>query len=286
MAISSTHIVSQQVRIVQPSIRASRASRVVSRTSPSASSPSLQACRLSARASSPLVSLRLSTAKPARGAASGGRTGRLIVLASNNVIIAGAPASGKGTQCEGIVDAFDLVHISTGDMLRAAVAAGTEAGKEAQEYMSAGKLVPDEVIIAMVKDRLGEEDCAERGWLLDGFPRTGVQAQALKDINVSPDHVLLLDVPDEAIIARVVGRRSDPDTGKIYHVDFMPPPPEVAERCIQRADDTEEACRSRLTYYYNNLEAIKEAYADKIKVINGNQDKLVVGEAIKAAMTS
>jgi len=211
------------------------------------------------------------------------RTSRFVVSAKNT-IIAGAPASGKGTQCEGIVQNFGLVHISTGDMLRAAVKAGTDAGKSAKEYMDAGKLVPDEVIIAMVKDRLAEDDCKEKGWLLDGFPRTGAQAEALVEIGVFPECVILLDVPDEELIKRVVGRRSDPETGKIYHVDYFPPPPEVADRCIQRSDDTEEACRERLGYFYANLEAIKNAYSDKLVAINGNQDKALVGEAIKKAM--
>lgn len=213
------------------------------------------------------------------------RATRFVVTAAKNTIIAGAPASGKGTQCEGIVENFGLTHISTGDMLRAAVKAGTDAGKAAKEFMDAGKLVPDEVIIAMVKDRLGEEDCKTKGWLLDGFPRTGAQADALVEIGVSPDVVLLLNVPDEELIKRVVGRRSDPETGKIYHVDYFPAPAgEVADRCIQRSDDTEEACRSRLGYYYENLEALKNAYSDKMVSIDGNQDKALVGELIAKAM--
>lgn len=212
------------------------------------------------------------------------RATRFVVTSSKNTIIAGAPASGKGTQCEAIVESFGLVHISTGDMLRAAVAAGTDAGKSAKEFMDAGKLVTDELIIAMVKDRLDEEDCKSNGWLLDGFPRTGAQADALVEIGVTPDCVLLLDVPDDELVKRVVGRRSDPETGKIYHVEYFPPPADVADRCIQRSDDTEEAVRSRLQQYYLNLEAIKEAYADKLVNINGNQDKGVVGAAIKEAM--
>lgn len=214
------------------------------------------------------------------------RAARFVVTASKNTIIAGAPASGKGTQCEGIVDNFGLVHISTGDMLRAAVKAGTDAGKAAKEFMDAGKLVPDEVIIAMVKDRLSEADCKEKGWLLDGFPRTGAQADALVEIGVSPDYVILLDVPDEMLIKRVVGRRSDPETGKIYHMDFFPPPADIVDRLVHRSDDTEEACRSRLEYYYNNLEAIKAAYSDKLVAIDGDQDKDAVGAAIQKVLSA
>jgi len=153
------------------------------------------------------------------------RATRLVVDASKNTIISGAPASGKGTQCEGIVEKYGLTHISTGDMLRAAVQAGTETGKQADGFMKAGQLVPDAVIIAMVKERLDMDDCKKNGWLLDGFPRTGAQAAALEEIGVEPDCVILLEVPDEELIKRVVGRRSDPETGKIYHMTFFPPPP-------------------------------------------------------------
>ena len=139
------------------------------------------------------------------------------------IIIAGAPASGKGTQCELIREKFGVVHLSTGDMLREASAAGTEVGKLAQEYMSQGKLVPDEVIIGAVKERLAQPDCQQKGWLLDGFPRTGAQAQALVDAGIHADTFIFLDVPDEDLIERVVGRRADPVTGKIYHMKFSPP---------------------------------------------------------------
>merc|ERR1719276_808721 len=128
------------------------------------------------------------------------------------LIIAGAPASGKGTQCEIIKEKYGVVHLSTGDMLRAAVAAETDVGQRAKDFMDAGKLVPDEVIIGVVKDRLDESDCAECGWLLDGFPRTPAQAEALADAGVTADCFIFLNVPDEALIERVVGRRTDPET--------------------------------------------------------------------------
>ncbi|MFN9981871.1 MAG: adenylate kinase family protein, partial [bacterium] len=141
-----------------------------------------------------------------------------------SIIIAGAPASGKGTQCEVIKELYDVVHLSTGDILRAAVAARTPVGIVAKGYMDAGKLVPDEVIINIVKDRLQEEDCQTRGWLLDGFPRTKAQAEALKEAGVCADCFIFLNVPDEILVERVVGRRTDPVTGKIYHVKYFPPP--------------------------------------------------------------
>ena len=128
------------------------------------------------------------------------------------LIICGAPASGKGTQCERIRERYGVVHLSTGDMLRAAVAVGTEVGCEAAAYMDKGALVPDDVIIDVVVERLSQPDCRSRGWLLDGFPRTAAQAAALSAAGIVPDGVLLLDVPDDALVERVVGRRLDPET--------------------------------------------------------------------------
>ncbi len=131
----------------------------------------------------------------------------------HRLIISGAPASGKGTQCEKIIDEFKVPHLSTGDMLRAAVKAGSPLGKEAKAYMDAGKLVPDSLVINLVKEKLATPECVNGGWLLDGFPRTGEQAKALQQANINPDKVILLDVPDAALIERVTGRRTDPVTG-------------------------------------------------------------------------
>jgi len=179
------------------------------------------------------------------------------------LIIAGAPASGKGTQCEIIKEKYGVVHLSTGDMLRAAVAAGSEVGKQAKDFMDAGKLVPDEVIIGVVKDRLDESDCVEKGWLLDGFPRTPAQAEALADAGVSADCFIFLNVPDSILVERVVGRRTDPETGKIYHMTFSPPEDDkVLARLEQRSDDTEEKVKVRLEQFYANVEAVKGSYTD------------------------
>jgi adenylate kinase len=131
------------------------------------------------------------------------------------LIICGAPASGKGTQCEKIVEEFKIPHLSTGDMLRAAVKAGSPLGKEARAYMDAGKLVPDSLVINLVKETLATPEFVNGGWLLDGCPRTAEQAKALQHANFNPDKVILLDVPDSALIERVTGRRSDPVTGAI-----------------------------------------------------------------------
>jgi len=188
------------------------------------------------------------------------------------LIIAGAPASGKGTQCEIIKEKYGVVHLSTGDMLRAAVAAGTDVGKQAKDFMDAGKLVPDEVIIGVVKDRLDESDCVEKGWLLDGFPRTPAQADALAATGVVADCFVFLNVPDEALIERVVGRRTDPETGKIYHMTFSPPEDEeILARLEQRSDDTEEKVKVRLEQFHANVDAVKGSYTDIAVEVDGTQ---------------
>nr|GEZ56561.1 adenylate kinase, chloroplastic isoform X1 [Tanacetum cinerariifolium] len=159
------------------------------------------------------------------------------------IMISGAPASGKGTQCELITTKYDLVHVAAGDLLRAEVAAGSENGRLAKEYMEKGQLVPDEIVVMMVKDRLSQPDSTEKGWLLDGYPRSSSQATALQAFGFRPDLFILLEVPQEILVDRVVGRRLDPVTGKIYHLTYSPPETEeIATRLTQRFDDTEEKC--------------------------------------------
>jgi adenylate kinase len=203
------------------------------------------------------------------------------------IIIAGAPASGKGTQCEIIKKNYGVVHLSTGDMLRAAVAAGTDVGKAAKEYMDAGKLVPDEVIIGVVKDRLEQQDCKTKGWLLDGFPRTPAQAEALAAAGITADCFLFLNVPDEILVERVVGRRTDPETGKIYHMKFSPPTDEtVLARLEQRSDDTEEKVKVRLEQVHANVDAVKGSYKDIGVDIDGTANPEEVSNAVSAAILS
>eukprot|EP00168_Porphyra_purpurea_P008473 TRINITY_DN2072_c0_g1_i1.p3 TRINITY_DN2072_c0_g1~~TRINITY_DN2072_c0_g1_i1.p3 ORF type:complete len:244 (+),score=80.72 TRINITY_DN2072_c0_g1_i1:397-1128(+) len=183
------------------------------------------------------------------------------------IIIAGAPASGKGTQCERLTDTYGCVHLSTGDMLRAAVKAGTPLGKSAAAAMDAGRLVPDAVVIGMIVERLGQADCAERGWLLDGFPRTGAQAAALEAAGVVPDAVLTLDVGVDTLVRRVTGRRSDPETGKVYHLEFAPPAdPAVAARLVTRSDDTEDKVRVRVAAFEEHAAAIAGQYPGMVRV--------------------
>lgn len=190
------------------------------------------------------------------------------------MIFIGPPGAGKGTQAARLVETYGITHISTGDMFRAAVKAGTPMGQEADRYMKAGALVPDEVVIGMVRERLAEPDCA-KGFLLDGFPRTVPQAAALDEAlqadGIALDAVLLLEVPDSLIIERIVGRRTDPETGVIYHLTFSPPPAEIAGRLVHRKDDTEEACRARLDAYHAQTAPIVPFYEAKglLKRVDG-----------------
>ncbi|XP_062159266.1 adenylate kinase 5, chloroplastic [Alnus glutinosa] len=201
------------------------------------------------------------------------------------VMISGAPASGKGTQCELIVQKFGLVHISTGDLLRAEVSSGTEIGNKAKEFMNAGRLVPDEIVTAMVTSRLSREDTKERGWLLDGYPRSFSQAQSLEKLKIRPDVYIVLDVPDEILIDRCIGRRLDPATGKIYHLKSFPPETEeIKARLVIRPDDTEEKVKSRLEIYKKNAEAISSSYLNIMNKINGNRPKEEIFKEIESIL--
>jgi adenylate kinase len=186
------------------------------------------------------------------------------------IIIIGGPASGKGTQCENIASKYGVVHLSTGDMLREAVKEGSAIGRIAKEYMDRGELVPDEVIIQIVSARLYQDDCKERGWLLDGFPRTKAQAEHLTRMGVNADITILLDVSDVDMVERVIGRRTDPVTGKIYHLKFRPPPAEVMNRLEQRSDDTVEKIKRRLEQFHENVSQIASYLDDSIVEIDGS----------------
>jgi adenylate kinase len=181
------------------------------------------------------------------------------------LILLGAPGAGKGTQAQFICEKFAIPQISTGDMLRAAVKAGTELGIAAKKIMDAGGLVSDDIIIGLVKDRLTQADC-NKGYLFDGFPRTIPQAQAMKDAGVPIDYVLEIDVPFDAIIDRMSGRRVHPASGRTYHVTFNPPKVEgkddvTGEALIQRDDDKEETVRKRLQVYNDQTRPLVEYYS-------------------------
>ena len=176
------------------------------------------------------------------------------------LILLGGPGAGKGTQANLVKEKFQIPQISTGDMLRAALKAGTELGKKAKGFMDSGALVPDDVIIGLVKERIQESDC-EKGFLFDGFPRTIPQADAMKEAGVAIDAVVDIDVPDEEIIKRMGGRRVHLSSGRTYHIMFNPPKEEgkddvTGEDLIQRDDDQEETVRKRLDVYHAQTEPL------------------------------
>ncbi|QGZ41759.1 adenylate kinase [Pseudoduganella flava] len=185
------------------------------------------------------------------------------------LILLGAPGAGKGTQANFIKEKYNIPQISTGDMLRAAIKAGTELGIAAKKVMDAGQLVSDDIIIGLVKDRLKEADCAN-GYLFDGFPRTIAQADAMKDAGVKIDYVLEIAVPDEQIIERMDGRRCHPGSGRVYHVKFNPPKVDgvddvTGEPLVQRDDDKAETVKKRLDVYHNQTEVLLGYYNEWAK---------------------
>ncbi len=208
------------------------------------------------------------------------------------IILLGAPGAGKGTQAQFVTEKFGIPQISTGDMLRAAVKNKTELGLQVEQVMASGGLVTDEIIIALVKERIEEADC-ENGFLFDGFPRTIPQAQSMVDAGVAIDVVLEIDVPDEEIVNRLSGRRVHPDSGRIYHVTYSPPKvagkdDETGEDLIQRDDDKEETIRNRLAVYHDQTEPLVDFYKD-IEAANGSVKVLKIGgvapvDEIKAAI--
>jgi adenylate kinase len=198
------------------------------------------------------------------------------------LVLMGLPGAGKGTQAERIVEKYGIPHISTGDMFRAAIKEETPLGLEAKSYMDAGNLVPDEVTIGIVRDRLSKKDC-EKGFLLDGFPRTVAQAEALeeitKELDRKIDYVLNISVDSDKLMQRLTGRRICQTCGSTYHVIFNPPKVEgVCDKdggtLIQRQDDNEETVRNRLDVNMKQAKPLLDFYGDKgyLKNINGDQD--------------
>lgn len=190
-----------------------------------------------------------------------------------NLILLGGPGAGKGTQAKKLIDKYQIPQISTGDILRAAVKEGTPLGKKAKEYMDAGKLVPDEVVIGIVEERLKQPDC-KKGFILDGFPRTVAQAealdQALKKMGTALDHVISIEVDEEELVTRLTGRRTckNPNCGMMYHIKFNPPKKEgVCDKCgselYQRDDDNETTVRSRLATYNQATKPLIDYYRNK-----------------------
>jgi adenylate kinase len=214
------------------------------------------------------------------------------------LILLGPPGAGKGTQARYICEKYGIPQISTGDMLRAAVAAGSELGRQAKVVMDAGELVSDDIIIGLVKERITEPDC-EPGFLFDGFPRTLAQAEAMRQAGVGIDAVVEISVPDDDIVMRLSGRRSHPGSGRVYHVTFNPPKVEgkddvTGEPLVHRDDDKEATIRNRLatyhaqtevlTTFYGDLEAQGAADAPKLIKVDGTQSIDGVKEETLAAL--
>ncbi|WP_374351201.1 adenylate kinase [Chitinimonas sp.] len=214
------------------------------------------------------------------------------------LILLGAPGAGKGTQANFIKEKFGIPQISTGDMLRAAVKAGTPLGLEAKAIMDAGGLVRDDIIIGLVKERIAQPDAA-KGFLFDGFPRTIPQAEAMREAGVDIDYVVEIDVPDALIVDRVTGRRTHEPSGRSYHIRYNPPKVEgkddvTGEDLVQRSDDTEEKVKTRLAVYheqtevlvgyYGKLAASGDARAPKYHKIDGTEAVETVKDKVLAAL--
>ncbi len=183
------------------------------------------------------------------------------------VMLLGAPGSGKGTQAQFICERYGIVQISTGDMLRAAVREGTELGKKAKAIMEAGELVPDDLILGLIKERIARPDCAN-GFLFDGFPRTLAQAEGLEKLGVELDFVIEIDVPDEEIVKRLSGRRVHLPSGRTYHLLYNPPKEDckddvTGEPLIQREDDKEETVKKRLEVYHRQTAPLVDYYRSR-----------------------
>ncbi|MDB4897111.1 MAG: adenylate kinase [Firmicutes bacterium] len=211
-----------------------------------------------------------------------------------HIILMGPPGAGKGTQAALLAEQEQIPHISTGDIFRANMGQGTPLGKLAKQYVDAGKFVPDDVTNAMVKDRLAQDDC-KKGFILDGYPRTADQAQALAgmlaDLSLSLDGVVKIDVPDPLLVERAEGRRVCRNCGATYHVKFNPPAvPGVCDKCggelYQRSDDTAEKLQVRLTEYHQQTAPVLEYYQSKglVKTVDGDQPMASVTAAIKKAV--
>jgi adenylate kinase len=210
------------------------------------------------------------------------------------LIMLGAPGAGKGTQAAKVAEAFGIPHISTGDIFRANIKGGTELGKKAKSYMDAGQLVPDELVCDLVADRIAQDDCA-KGYILDGFPRTIPQAEALdqatKKLDTMIDYAVNIDVPDEAIVSRMGGRRACLSCGATYHIAFNPPKKEgICDNCgkelVLRDDDKPETVQTRLNVYHEQTQPLIEYYANQgvLVTVDGTQSMDQVFDSIVKAV--
>ena len=207
-----------------------------------------------------------------------------------NLILLGPPGAGKGTQAAKIIEKYNIPHISTGDIFRENIKQGTELGKKAQEYMNKGQLVPDDVVIGSIAERLNQDDC-KKGFLLDGFPRTIPQAEALDKMGITIDRVVEIDVPDEEIIQRMSGRRVCEKCGASYHIVNKKPKVEgVCDLCagtlVQRKDDHPDTVKERLNVYHEKTEPLKDYYLKQNKVfsVDGCGDISEISKQILSAL--
>lgn len=212
------------------------------------------------------------------------------------IILLGAPGAGKGTQAQFITEKLGVPQISTGDMLRAAVKAGTPLGRQVEEVMNSGALVTDDIIIALVKERIAEPDC-RNGFLFDGFPRTIPQAEAMVEAEIDVDAVINIDVDDEEIVKRLSGRRVHPASGRVYHIDHQPPreagkDDATGEPLVQRDDDREETVRKRLQVYHEQTRPLLGFYQNlaeqgnpvRVVTINGDDEVAAIREQIAGVL--
>ena len=206
------------------------------------------------------------------------------------LILLGAPGAGKGTQAEIISETLRIPTISTGNIIREALKSGTELGRKAKGYMDSGQLVPDDIVIGIIRDRLAQPDCAD-GFILDGFPRTIPQAEALDRMGVAIDRVIEIEVADDTIARRVSGRRICPNCGSSYHVDYKRPTVEgICDRCgdtlVQRQDDRPDTVRERLSVYHEQTEPLKSYYAaaGKLFVVEGQEEIADTSRLVLAAL--
>jgi adenylate kinase len=209
------------------------------------------------------------------------------------IVLLGPPGAGKGTQAKKIADRYGIVHISTGDLFRDNIKNKTPLGQKAKAYMDAGNLVPDELVIALVEDRIAKDDCRD-GYLLDGFPRTVAQASALSEYNEKVgkplDFALSIEVPEDKLVSRIVGRRVCPNCGASFHIKFNPPKQDgICDRCgeklVQRKDDTEATVKNRLDVYNKETAPLIDFYRCKgiLKAVDGDQDvDIVTADIFKA----
>ena len=205
------------------------------------------------------------------------------------MILVGPPGAGKGTQAARLVEQFQIPHISSGDMLRAAAKEGTPLGIEADHHMKQGHLVPDDLMIGLILERIKQPDCSH-GFMLDGFPRTRPQAEALdkalEDAKVGLDAVVLIEVPDQLLEERTTGRRTDPQTGTIYHLKYNPPPADIVGRLVHRKDDTIEAVKMRMAKYHSETAPIIPYYTQKgvLKRVDGVGEPDIITQRLIAVL--